>query len=144
MDTERASVPAVRDALASAGQPLALDAPAEATAGGVVATGMAGPRRFRYGAPRDLLIGITVVRADGVVAHAGGKVVKNVAGYDLGKLFAGSQGTLGLITEAAFRLHPVPPAVAYVTAEFGPAERAGAVAAVAAAAGSRLVPSAVE
>ena len=131
-------------AFGSAGQQLALDVPAEATVGGVVATGTAGPRRFRYGAPRDLLIGITVVRADGVVAQAGGKVVKNVAGYDLGKLFAGSQGTLGVITEAAFRLHPLPAAVAWVTAEFGPAERAGAVTAVAAAAGSPLVPSAVE
>src|SRR5690348_5623484 len=131
-------------ALGAAGQQLALDVPAEATLGGVVATGTAGPRRFRYGAPRDLLIGITVVRADGVIAHSGGKVVKNVAGYDLGKLFAGSQGTLGVITEATFRLHPLPAAVAWVTAEFGPAERAGAVAAVAAAAGSPLVPSAVE
>ncbi len=131
-------------ALGSAGQQLALDVPAEATVGGVVATGTAGPRRFRYGAPRDLLIGITVVRADGVVAHSGGKVVKNVAGYDLGKLFAGSQGTLGVITEVTFRLHPLPAAVAWVTAEFGPAERAGAVAAAAAAAGSPLVPSAVE
>jgi len=131
-------------ALGSAGQELALDAPAGATVGGVVATGTAGPRRFRYGAPRDLLIGITVVRADGVVAHAGGKVVKNVAGYDLGKLFAGSQGTLGVITEVTFRLHPLPAAVAWVTAEFGPAERAGAVAAAAAAASSPLVPSAVE
>jgi len=131
-------------ALAAAGQQLALDAPAGATVGGVVATGTAGPRRFRYGAPRDLLIGITVVRADGVVARSGGKVVKNVAGYDLGKLFAGSQGTLGLITEATFRLHPLPAAMAWVTAEFGPGERAGAVAAAAAAAGSPLVPSAVE
>jgi glycolate oxidase FAD binding subunit len=130
--------------LASAGQQLAVDAPKDATVGGVVATGTAGPRRFRYGAPRDLLIGVTVVRADGVVAHSGGKVVKNVAGYDLGKLFAGSQGTLGLITEATFRLHPQPPAVAWVAGEFGPSDRAGAVAAVAAAAGSALVPSAVE
>src|SRR5690242_677778 len=156
-------------ALGAAGQQLALDVPAEATVGGVVATGTAGPRRFRYGTPRDLLIGITVVRADGVVAHAGGKVVKNVAGYDLGKLFAGSHGTLGLITEATFRLHPRPAAVAWVTAEFGVAEQAGASAAgasaagasaagasvvsagvasasaaVASAAGSALVPSAVE
>ena len=130
--------------LASAGQQLALDAPEDATVGGVVATGTAGPRRFRYGAPRDLLIGLTVVRADGVIAHSGGKVVKNVAGYDLGKLFSGSQGTLGLITEATFRLHPLPAAVAWVTGEFGPSDRAGAVAAVASAAGSALVPSAVE
>ena len=129
-------------ALGSAGQQLALDVPAEATVGGVVATGTAGPRRFRYGAPRDLLIGITVVRADGVVAHAGGKVVKNVAGYDLGKLFAGSYGTLGLIVEAAFRLHPLPAAATYTTADAaGPAE---ARRMVAAAAGSQLAPTAVE
>ncbi len=131
-------------ALAAAGQELALDAPAEATVGGVVAAGMAGPRRFRYGGPRDLLIGLTIVRADGVIAHSGGKVVKNVAGYDLGKLFAGSSGTLGLITEATFRLHPLPAAVAYVTAEFGAAARGLAASAVVAAAGSALVPSAVE
>ena len=130
--------------LAEAGQELAVDAPAEATVGGVVATGTAGPRRLRYGTPRDLLIGITVVRADGAVAHSGGKVVKNVAGYDLGKLFSGSQGTLGLITEVTFRLHPRPGAVAWVTGEFGPSDRAGVAAAVAAAAGSPLVPSAVE
>jgi glycolate oxidase FAD binding subunit len=130
--------------LASAGQQLAVDAPEDATVGGVVATGTAGPRRFRYGAPRDLLIGITVVRADGVVAHSGGKVVKNVAGYDLGKLFSGSQGTLGVITEATFRLHPRPAAEAWVTGDFGPADLGGAASAVAAAAGSALVPSAVE
>jgi glycolate oxidase FAD binding subunit len=130
--------------LAEAGQQLALDAPADATVGGVIATGTAGPRRFRYGSPRDLLIGVTAVRADGVVAHAGGKVVKNVAGYDIGKLLAGSQGTLALITEATFRLHPLPPAVAWVTAEFGPAERGAAAKALQAAAGSALVPSAVE
>src|SRR5579859_5728179 len=131
-------------ALAAAGQELALDVPADATVGGVVATGTAGPRRFRYGAPRDLLIGITIVRADGVVARSGGKVVKNVAGYDLGKLFSGSQGTLGLITEVAFRLHPRPAAVAWVTGDYGPSAVAKAAAAVATAAGSALVPSAVE
>ena len=130
--------------LASAGQELALDVPADATVGGMVATGTAGPRRFRYGSPRDLLIGITIVRADGVVAHSGGKVVKNVAGYDLGKLFSGSQGTLGLITEATFRLHPRPAAVAWVTGDYGPSVLAGAASAVASAAGSALVPSAVE
>jgi glycolate dehydrogenase FAD-binding subunit len=139
-----ASIGKVASALAAAGQQLTLDAPADATVGGVVATGTAGSRRFRYGSPRDLLIGITVVRADGVVAHSGGKVVKNVAGYDLGKLFAGSQGTLGLITEVTFRLHPLPAAVAGVTGDFGPSDLAGATSAVAAAAGSTLVPSAVD
>src|SRR5436190_1975777 len=90
----------------------------------------------------DLVIGIPVVRADGTVASSGGKVVKNVAGYDLGKLFAGSYGTLGLIVEAVFRLHPLPAAVAYTTVEAaGPAE---ARRMVAAAAGSQLAPTAVE
>ena len=113
-----------------------------ATVGGTLATGAAGPRRLRYGTPRDLLIGITVVRADGTVARSGGKVVKNVAGYDLGKLFAGSFGTLGLIVEAVFRLHPRPACASYVTVECdGPDE---AYYAVAAAAGSELAPSAIE
>jgi glycolate oxidase FAD binding subunit len=110
--------------LAKAGQRLALDCAAPpppsgagtaGTIGGILATGAAGPLRLRYGTPRDLLIGITVVRADGTIARSGGKVVKNVAGYDLGKLFAGSRGTLGLITQATFRLHPIPAAAAYVT-----------------------------
>lgn len=101
--------------LAGAGQQLALDAPfGEATVGGTVAVNVSGPRRMLYGSVRDLLIGVTVVRPDGVIAHAGGKVVKNVAGYDLGKLMTGSYGTLGLITECAFRLHPIPAARAYV------------------------------
>jgi glycolate oxidase FAD binding subunit len=139
------------EVLASAGQQLALDAapgangqdPAgTATVGGTLATGMAGPRRLRYGTPRDLVIGITVVRADGTVASSGGKVVKNVAGYDLGKLFAGSYGTLGLIAEAVFRLHPLPTAAAYTTVDgAGPAD---AHRAVAAAAASELAPTAVE
>ena len=112
------------------------------TVGGLVATGAAGPLRFRFGTPRDLLIGITVVLADGTIAKAGGKVVKNVAGYDLGKLFAGSLGTLGLITEATFRLHPRPAAVAYVTVDCPDA--ASALAVMAAAASSPLAPSAAE
>ncbi len=134
-------------ALASAGQRLALDAPASAdgssgTVGGLIATGAAGPLRYRYGAPRDLLIGITVVRADGTVAKSGGKVVKNVAGYDIGKLFAGSLGTLGLITEATFRLHPLPEATAWVTLDCP--DSATAASAVRAIADSPLVPSAIE
>jgi glycolate oxidase FAD binding subunit len=128
--------------LAQAGQEIALDVPGDATVGGIVASGLAGPRRLRYGTPRDLLIGIKMVRADGTVAKSGGKVVKNVAGYDLSKLFAGSAGTLGLITEATFRLHPLPAARAYVTAEYVAASVA--CDAVAAAANSPLVSSAVE
>jgi glycolate oxidase FAD binding subunit len=132
----------VQAVLAQAGQEIVLDVPGDATVGGVVASGLAGARRLRYGTPRDLLIGITIVRADGTVAKSGGKVVKNVAGYDLGKLFAGSAGTLGLITEATFRLHPLPAARAYVTA--GYVAMSAACDAVAAAANSPLVSSAVE
>ena len=133
--------------LGRAGQQLALDTPGggtgfSGTVGGLIATGMAGPRRLRYGAPRDLLIGITVVLADGTVASSGGKVVKNVAGYDLGKLFAGSRGTLGLIAEATFRLHPVPQDTAYVTLRCGRTAVAAEV--VRAAMGTQLAPSAVE
>jgi glycolate oxidase FAD binding subunit len=92
------------------GQWLGVDAPhAElATLGGLVAVGGFGPRRARYGALRDLLLGVTLVRADGAIAHGGGKVVKNVAGFDLPKVVAGSLGTLGLITEVTLRLHPLP------------------------------------
>ncbi|HTW18720.1 MAG TPA: FAD-binding oxidoreductase [Mycobacteriales bacterium] len=104
--------------LGPAGQWLALDPPeAGATIGGVVAAGSSGPCRLRYGTPRDLLVGITVVLADGTVAKSGGKVVKNVAGYDLGKLFTGSFGTLGVIAECTFRLHPLPPVRRVVTAK---------------------------
>jgi len=132
----------VAAALGRDGQEIALDVPDGSTVGGVVASGLAGPRRLRYGTPRDLLIGITIVRADGTVARSGGKVVKNVAGYDLGKLLAGSAGTLALITEATFRLHPLPAARVYVTAEYLSARIA--CDAVAAAANSPLVASAVE
>ena len=132
----------VAAALGRDGQEIALDVPDGSTVGGVVASGLAGPRRLRYGTPRDLLIGITIVRADGTVARSGGKVVKNVAGYDLGKLLAGSAGTLALITDATFRLHPLPAARVYVTAEYVSARIA--CDAVAAAANSPLVASAVE
>jgi glycolate dehydrogenase FAD-binding subunit len=134
--------------LAAAGQRLALDPPSPVTGssggtfGGLIATGAAGPLRYRYGAPRDLLIGITVIRADGTVAKAGGKVVKNVAGYDIGKLFAGSYGTLGLITEATFRLHPLPASAAWVTVDC--ADPATAATAVHAIADSPVTPSAIE
>src|SRR5215469_5922511 len=116
--------------------------PEGGTVGGTLATAAAGPRRLRYGTPRDLVIGVTVIRADGTVAHSGGKVVKNVAGYDLGQLFTGSFGTLGLIVEAVFRLHPRPAATAYVTLDC--ADVAAAHRAVAAALASVLAPSAIE
>lgn len=96
---------------AAAGQMLALDpflgAEAQATIGGVLATADAGPLRHRYGAPRDLILGMTVALSDGTIARSGGKVIKNVAGYDIGKLFCGSFGTLGMILSASVRLHPL-------------------------------------
>jgi glycolate oxidase FAD binding subunit len=141
----QAGVPVARlqQTLAESGQQLALDTPVpDSTVGGVLSTGLSGPRRFLYGAPRDLLIGITVVRSDGAVAKSGGKVVKNVAGYDLGKLYTGAYGTLGVIVEAAFRLHPIPAAKAHITNLF-PDTKAAAVA-LRAILNSQLSPSAVE
>jgi len=99
-------------AFAEEGQMLALDPPlgeAEAaTVGGVIATADSGPLRHRYGGARDLIVGISLALSDGTLAKAGGKVIKNVAGYDLAKLFTGSQGTLGLIVGVTVRLHPKP------------------------------------
>jgi glycolate oxidase FAD binding subunit len=128
--------------LAMAGQRLALDPPYDGTLAGLVAANASGPRRLRFGTCRDLLIGITVVLADGTVAKAGGKVVKNVAGYDLGKLFTGSFGTLGVITQVIFRLHPLPADRTLVIAE--PATLEAASAAVQSLMHSSLVPSAIE
>ncbi len=95
--------------LAGSRQFLALDptAPESATIGGIVATGDTGSWRQRYGSVRDQLLGITFVRADGQIAKAGGRVVKNVAGYDLMKLFTGSYGTLGIISQVTFRVYPL-------------------------------------
>ncbi|MBZ5552323.1 MAG: FAD-binding oxidoreductase [Acidobacteriia bacterium] len=95
------------------GQGLALDAlwPERATIGGVLAANDSGTYRVRFGALRDLIIGITLALPDGTLAKSGGKVVKNVAGYDLPKLATGSLGTLGVITQAIFRLHPLPRAI---------------------------------
>jgi len=103
---------------AKKGQMLALDPPTlgEATIGGVLASGDSGPLRHRYGAPRDLVLGMTVALSDGTVAKSGGRVIKNVAGYDIGKLFCGSFGTLGLILQVALRLHPRPPQTVTVVA----------------------------
>jgi glycolate oxidase FAD binding subunit len=96
--------------LAKHGQRIALDAlwQERATVGGVLATNDNGALRLRFGSLRDLIIGITLVLPDGTIAHSGGKVVKNVAGYDLQKLATGAWGTLGVITRAVFRVHPLP------------------------------------
>lgn len=98
--------------LAQKGQFLPLDVPfaEEATLGGIVATAITGSLRHRYGGVRDLLIGLSFVRSDGEIAKAGGRVVKNVAGYDLMKLFTGSHGTLGVICQVTFRVYPLPDA----------------------------------
>ena len=99
----------LQEQLSGSDQMLAIDPPEKgATIGGIIAANASGPRRYRYGTIRDLIIGITVVLHDGTVAKAGSKVVKNVAGYDLSKLFTGSLGTLGIIVTANFRLHPIP------------------------------------
>lgn len=116
-------------ALAPYGQRLALDG--GGTIGGTVATAASGPLRYRFGSVRDLVIGITVVLADGTVTRSGGTVVKNVAGYDLGKLYTGSLGTLGVITELTFRLHPIPESTRWISVTTGDARAAAqAVAAV--------------
>jgi glycolate oxidase FAD binding subunit len=124
-------------AFAAEGQMLALDPPLgegdRATIGGLVATADSGPLRHRFGAIRDLVVGVTIVLSDGTVAKAGGKVIKNVAGYDLAKLFAGSYGTLGLIATVSLRLHPAPTATATARATgTDPARLASAAAELAA------------
>lgn len=128
--------------LAGAGQFLAIDPPVPGTVGGLVATGDSGPRRIRYGGVRDLILGVTFVRADGVVAKGGGKVVKNVAGYDLPKLLTGSLGTLGVMVEATFRLYPLPSASATVVIRGVPVMDAGR--AVAVILNSTLVPTSID
>ncbi|NER97830.1 MAG: FAD-binding oxidoreductase, partial [Symploca sp. SIO1B1] len=95
--------------LSQTGQFLPLEPayPEEATLGGIIATANSGSWRQRYGGVRDLLLGISFVRSDGEIAKAGGRVVKNVAGYDLMKLFTGSYGSLGILTEVTFRVYPL-------------------------------------
>ena len=122
---------ALRDALAAHGQFLPLDPPhlaRGATVGGVIAANSAGFARYRYGGVRDLLLGIRVSLPDGSVARAGARVVKNVAGYDLNKLYTGSLGTLGVITEATFKILPIPPATGGTSAIFEKAADAFAAA----------------
>lgn len=129
--------------LAAHRQMLALDPPETgATLGGIVSANASGPRRLRYGTARDLLIGVTVVLADGTVAKAGGKVVKNVAGYDLGKLYTGAHGSLGVIVSTTWRLHPLPRATKTVVRHVEDPVEAGRLSLLIAR--STLTPSAVE
>src|SRR5229473_3631337 len=104
------TIQTLQETLAQHGQRLALDPlwPAKATVGGVLSANDSGSLRLRFGALRDLVIGVTLALPDGTLASSGGKVVKNVAGYDLPKLATGAFGTLGIITRAVFRLHPLP------------------------------------
>jgi glycolate oxidase FAD binding subunit len=125
---------ALQRTLAEHGQFVPLDAPlpAQATVGGTLAAGWAGPRRAAYGRARDLLIGVTVALADGTLASSGGMVVKNVTGYDMGKLYTGSHGTLGAIVRANFKVLPAPPVRRIAIAPFEDEHRARAVAHVSA------------
>lgn len=123
---------AARDEFARHGQALALDPPdadGAATVGGVAGSADSGPWRHRHGSVRDLLLGVTVALADGSLAKAGSRVIKNVAGYDLAKLYAGSFGTLGAITEVVVRLHPRPESTATVVARASDVEALAAGAA---------------
>ena len=131
------------DALRRHGQWLPLDPPFDATTiGGLVAANDSGPRRHRYGTPRDLIIGVEIALADGRRAKGGGRVVKNVAGYDLPRLMCGSFGTLGVIVNATFKLAPVAESSQTVIVE--PADRTRLAALVAAFAMSPLTPSTLE
>src|SRR4051812_6856515 len=102
---------ALRKALAVQGQRLSLDPPGDPTLAECLVDDLSGPLSHRFGTMRDLVIGVTVVLPDGMRTSSGGKVVKNVAGYDLAKLFCGSRGRLGTVERLALRLHPVPAAV---------------------------------
>ncbi len=131
----------LQDKLTEAGQFLPLDAPREATIGGVVASALSGPRRHVYGATRDRVLGLKFVEPGGQVLAAGDKTVKNVAGYDFGKLLIGSWGKLGIITEITFRLLPLPKECCAVVAAFDKKEHA--YSAASAIIGSRLNPEVV-
>ena len=129
----------LRAALANAGQRLSLDPPGDPSIGALLARNVSGPLRHRFGAPRDLVLGATLVLADGTIANAGGKVVKNVAGYDLGRLVCGSEGRLAFIARVSFRLHPLPKATRTIVVETDePASVAGALLA------SQLQPSVLD
>lgn len=129
----------IQAAVGPAGQRLALDPPGDPTIGACIAAALSGPLRHRFGTPRDLVLGMTLVLGDGTITSSGGKVVKNVAGYDLGKLMCGSRGTLALIGRVSLRLHPAPGASETVVVE-----TTDPPSVVAALLGSQLQPSALD
>jgi glycolate oxidase FAD binding subunit len=140
------TVAALQQALAVHGQRLAVDPlwPERATIGGILAANDSGTLRLRFGSLRDLIIGITLALPDGTLAKSGGKVVKNVAGYDLPKLFTGSLGTLGVITEATFRLHPLPDRALTLSCRAGASEPAALCQLMLKVLDSTLVPTGVQ
>jgi glycolate dehydrogenase FAD-binding subunit len=129
----------LNEALALHDQRLSLDPPGDPSIGGMVAENLSGPLRHRFGPPRDLVLGVTLVLADGTIANAGGKVVKNVAGYDLGRLVCGSRGRLALIARVSLRLHPLPRATRTLIVETD-----DAASGVESLRGSQLEPSALD
>jgi len=130
---------ALRETLDAAGQRLSLDPPGDPTVGALLADNLSGPLRHRFGAPRDLVLGATLVLGDGMIASSGGKVVKNVAGYDLARLVCGSEGRLAFIARASFRLHPRPACTRTLVVDTG-----DAAAVVGALLASQLHPSALD
>ena len=116
---------ALQKILVEHGQFLALDPPLpdRATIGGTLATGVSGPTKWQYGNPRDMVIGMKVVQADGKVIKSGGRVVKNVSGYDMARLHIGGLGTLGVIAEASFKLTPLPRNETTLVAAFGSSQQ---------------------
>jgi glycolate oxidase FAD binding subunit len=132
-------ISSLQETLAPHRQRLSLDPPGDPTIGACLAASLSGPLRHRFGAPRDLVLGITLVLGDGTICNAGGKVVKNVAGYDLGKLVCGSRGRLGLIARVSLRLHPLPAARGTLVVE-----TADTAAAAHALLSSQLQPSALD
>jgi glycolate dehydrogenase FAD-binding subunit len=138
------TVKRLQTALREKGQWLSLDPPDadRATLGGVIAANASGPRRHLYGTARDQLIGVTIVTAEGALVRGGGKVVKNVAGYDLPKLFVGSYGTLGVIVELTVRLRPLPETERWVRVRFDHLKDAGV--AVRVIMGADLIATAIE
>ena len=131
----------VNRTLARHGQWIALDPPFgdRATIGGILATNDSGPRRHRFGAPRDQIIGVEIAQISGIVSKSGGIVVKNVAGYDLGRLMTGSFGSLAAITSATFKLYPIPPSSRTVVVD-----GTHVAPIVAALTSSQLTPTAIE